>query len=165
MKAFRSDFPIFDHRPGLVYLDSASTTQKPAAVIESVAEYLRTGYANIHRGAYGLSEVSDVQYRASKEAVARLIGAASHYEIVYSNTSTGAFNLLAASLAKSEWLEKGDRVILSIVEHHANIVPWLMLRDSIGIEVEFVGLNAEFGLDFEDFANKLTANTKVISMT
>lgn len=165
MHPLRTDFPIFEHRPGLVYLDSASTTQKPARVIDTVAEYLRTGYANIHRGAYGLSEVSDLQYRASKEAVARLIGAPSHYEIVYSNTSTGAFNLLAGSLAKSEWLQAGDRVLLSIVEHHANIVPWLMLRDDIGIEVEFVGLDEQCGLDFEDFAKKLTPNTKVISMT
>ncbi len=165
MTSIRSDFPIFESHPDLVYLDSASTAQKPAAVIDAVAEYLEQGYANIHRGSYELSELSESLYKESKVAVARLIGAASHYEINYSNNATGAFNLLAASMARSGWLKSGDRVLLSIVEHHANIVPWMMLRESLGIEVEFVALNSDYELDMADFALKLTPNTKVVSFT
>lgn len=165
MTSFRSDFPIFENHPELVYLDSASTSQKPARVIDAMSEYQRTQYANIHRGAYELSELSELMYRESKEAMARWIGAGSHYEIVYSNNATGAFNVLANSLARSGWLKSGDRVLLSIMEHHANIVPWLILKDAIGIEVEFVALNSEFELDMDDFIQKLTPNTKVISFT
>jgi cysteine desulfurase/selenocysteine lyase len=165
MTDIRSDFPIFESHPDLVYLDSASTAQKPAAVIDAVAEYLERGYANIHRGSYELSELSESLYKESKIAVARLIGAESHYEIAYSNNATGAFNLLAGSMARSGWLKTGDRVLLSIVEHHANVVPWMMLRESLGIEVEFVGLNADYELDMADFVAKLTPNTKVVSFT
>lgn len=165
MKSFRSDFPIFSVHPELVFLDSASSAQKPAKVIDAMAEYQRTSYANIHRGAYELSERSELLYRESKVAMARWIGASSHYDIVYSNNATGAFNLLVNSMARSGWLKSGDRVLLSIVEHHANIVPWMMLKETHGIEVEFVAVNAHFELDREDFIAKLTPNTKVISFT
>lgn len=165
MTNIRSDFPIFKNFPDLVFLDSASTSQKPSMVIDTVAEYLETGYSNIHRGSYELSELSETLYKESKVAVARLIGAKSHYEITYSNNATGAFNLLASSMAKSGWLKSGDRVLLSIMEHHANIVPWMMLRESHGIEVEFVAINDHFELDLSDFTEKLTPNTKVISFT
>lgn len=165
MANIRSDFPIFESHPNLVYLDSASTAQKPAVVIDAVAEYLERGYANIHRGSYELSEVSESLYKESKIAVARLIGAESHYEIAYSCNATGAFNLLAFSMARSGWLKSGDRVLLSIVEHHANIVPWMMLRESLGIEIEFVGLDSGYGLDIADFVAKLAPNTKVVSFT
>lgn len=138
MSALRADFPIFSHHPNLIYLDSASTTQKPEKVIDAMAEFQQSSYANIHRGAYTLSEISESLYRDSKEAMAELIGAKSHYEIVYSSNATGAFNLLASSLAQSGWLKSGDRVLLSIMEHHANIVPWMILQEALGIEVVFV---------------------------
>lgn len=165
MKSFRSDFPIFSAHSKLVFLDSASSAQKPESVIEAMAEYQRTSYANIHRGAYELSERSELLYRESKVAMARWIGASSHYDIVYSNNATGAFNLLANSMARSGWLKSGDRVLLSLVEHHANIVPWMMLKETHGIEIEFVAVNSHFELDHEDFITKLTPNTKVISFT
>ena len=88
MPDIRSDFPIFEKFPNLVFLDSASTSQKPNFVINRVANYLKTGYANIHRGSYELSEISETLYKSSKVAVARLIGAKSHYEITYSNNAT-----------------------------------------------------------------------------
>ncbi len=165
MRNIRADFPIFVKTPDLVFLDSASTTQKPAHVIDGMAEYLSTSYANIHRGAYELSEASEMLYEASKSKVAGLIGAESAHEIVYTANSTAAANLLASSIARSGWLKKGDRVLLSIVEHHANIVPWLILKQDIGIEVEFFGILPDFSIDFEDFERKCTANTKLVATT
>lgn len=165
MYNLRKDFPIFASHPDLVFLDNASTTQKPATVIDGMAEYLRNDYANIHRGAYELSERSELLYELSKSAVAKLIGAESAHEIIYTANSTAAANLLAFSLARSGWLVKGDRVLLSAVEHHANIVPWLMLKESIGIEVDFFEVLEDFSIDFEDLAHKATSNTKVISTT
>lgn len=163
---FSADFPIFLEHPELVYLDSTSTTQKPKSVIDGMAKYLASNYANIHRGAYFLSENSEALYDASKKAVAALIRAASPHEIVYSGNSTGAFNLLARSIARSGWLKHGDRVVLSILEHHANIVPWLMLAEDIGIEVVFAEVNLQtFDLDYADLEGKITPNTRIVSLT
>ena len=106
MYNFRKDFPVFTTHPDLVYLDSASTTQKPAYVIDEVAQYLRSGYANIHRGAYRLSEISEQLYIDSKKAVARYINAQSLHEIVYTTNATGAFNLLVSTLELSGKLQK-----------------------------------------------------------
>lgn len=163
--SIRSDFPIFSNNPDLIYLDSASTAQKPRAVIDEMSRFLSQDYANIHRGAYSLSERSEELYRASKDAVARLIHASETSEISYAYNATHAFNILSLSLRKSGWLQKGDKVLLSLAEHHANIVPWLLAKEELGIEVEFVRLDADYGLDFEDFARKLTPNTRVVSLT
>jgi cysteine desulfurase / selenocysteine lyase len=128
--SIKNDFPILASG-ACIYLDSASTTQKPAHVIRRVAEYLETGYANIHRGAYSLSEISEELYRASKIAVAKRIGAESPHEVVYTANATASYNLLAQSLAYSGLISRGDRVVLSLLEHHANIVPWLMLKNTL----------------------------------
>jgi len=98
MKNFKSDFPIFQTHSNLIYLDNTSTTQKPAHVIDGVANYLRTGYANIHRGSYELSEISEKLYEDSKKIVAKHIGAESWREIIYTSNSTYALNLLAQSI-------------------------------------------------------------------
>lgn len=163
--SLRSDFPVFTHHPDLVYLDSASTAQKPSMVIEGMKHHMEHGYANIHRGAYILSEESEVLYHSSKEAVVRLINAHETSEISYSYNATAALNILVTSLIRSGDLKKGDRVLLSRAEHHANIVPWLIAKETTGIEVEFIGLDADFGLDFQDFEAKLTPNVRVVSLT
>lgn len=144
MSSIRSDFLIFANNPNLVYLDSASTAQKPSVVIDGMRDFMERDYANIHRGAYSLSERSEELYDASKKAVARFIGARSVVEINYTYNATYALNLLVSSLVRSKWLGKGDRVLLSMAEHHANIVPWLIAKEDIGIEVEFVKLDAGF---------------------
>lgn len=163
--SIRSDFPIFTNNPDLVYLDSASTAQKPSVVIDGMRDFMERDYANIHRGAYSLSERSEELYDASKKAVARLIGARSTAEINYTYNATYALNLLVTSLVRSKWLKKGDKVLLSMAEHHANIVPWLIAKEDIGIEVEFVKLSADFGLDFTDLEEKLTSDVRVVSLT
>ncbi len=165
MNPLKHDFPVFANNPGLAYLDNTASVQKPRAVIDALVRLYERDYANIHRGAYALSERSEVLYDRSKAAVARLIGAASGAEIAFTYNSTYAANLLSLSLAKSGWLKRGDRVLVSVAEHHANVVPWLVLKDWFGIEVDFFGITKDFGIDFADFEAKLTPDTKVVSAT
>lgn len=103
---FRSDFPIFSTHPDTIYLDSASTAQKPKKVIESMADIFTNSYANIHRGSYDLSEKAETLFESSKEKVREFLGATSRHEIIYTYNATYAFNLLARSLVKSGLLEK-----------------------------------------------------------
>ncbi|MCH8518590.1 aminotransferase class V-fold PLP-dependent enzyme [Candidatus Gracilibacteria bacterium] len=165
MTDFKKDFPIFENHPNLVYLDNTATTQKPAYVIDGVAEYLRTGYANIHRGSYELSEISEKLYEDSKKIVTKHIGAESWREIIYTSNSTYALNLLAQSIWRTGLLKAGDTVLVSVVEHHANIVPWLILKEDYGINVEFVGVTENFDLDYNDFRDKLTSKVKIVALT
>lgn len=163
-QSIRWDFPLFDSHKNLIYLDSTATTQKPAHVIDGVAEYLRTGYANIHRGSYELSEISEGLYEDSKKKVAQHIGAENWREIIYTSNSTYALNILAQSMRRTGILKKWDTVLVSIVEHHANIVPWLILKEDLGILVEFISIQADFTLDIEDLKSKLTPNVRAISL-
>ena len=165
MTDFKSDFPIFQTHPDLVYLDSTSTTQKPSYVIDGVADYLRTGYANIHRGSYELSEISEKLYEDSKKIVAKHIGAEDWREIVYTSNSTYALNMLAQSIWRTGLLKSWDTVLVSIVEHHANIVPWLILKEDYGINVEFIGVTENFDLDYNNFRDKLTNKVKIVALT
>jgi selenocysteine lyase/cysteine desulfurase len=162
---FRADFPVFTHYPDLVYLDSTSTTQKPRAVIDRLSLYLTSEYANIHRGAYSLSERSEELYAASKEAVKNLIHARSTSEIIYAANATAAANLLTLSLTRSGWLRRGDRIILSILEHHANIVPWQIAAESLDLEIVFIPITPEYELDMVAYEALITPNTRVIAIT
>jgi cysteine desulfurase / selenocysteine lyase len=162
---FRADFPVFVHHPNLVYLDSTSTTQKPQRVIDRLSTYLSSEYANIHRGAYALSERSEELYSASKEAVKKLICAKSSSEIIYTANATAAVNLLTLSLVRSGWLRRGDRIILSLLEHHANIVPWQIAAESLNLEIVFVPITSEYTLDMNAYAALIAPNTRVISIT
>lgn len=165
MISYKKDFPIFAHNPGLIFLDSAASSQKPAVVIDGVADFLRTSYANIHRGNYDLSERSEDLYDASKAAYAKLIGARAD-EIIYTYNATYGFNMLAQTLWYSGILEAGDVVLVDIAEHHANIVPWQMLSQRHGIIVEWIDLMPEtFQYDLTDFQHKYTDRVKVVSLS
>ena len=139
--------------------------QKPRAVIDAISNFLENDYANVHRGAYDLSERSENLYGQSKKAVAGLINAEFSSEIAYTYNSTYALNLLSLSMAKSGWLKAGDRVLLSVAEHHANLVPWLMLKEWFGVEVDFFGMTPGYGIDFADFEAKMTPKTRVVAAT
>ncbi len=147
---FQSDFPIFESHPGLTYLDSASTAQKPKMVLDAIEEIIRGKYANIHRGSYILSEMSESLFEDSKEMVRKMIGAASRHEIIYTYNATYASNLLSRSLIKSGMLKKGDTVLLSLLEHHANIVPWQILSEEYGINIEWIGVTSDGRIDMAD---------------
>jgi len=161
----KKDFPIFKNHPDLIYLDSTASSQKPRQVIDWMKEYLENSYSNIHRWMYNIAEKSEAIYDASKRKVCDLIWADSYKEIIYTYNSTYASNFLIWSLKLSNLLKKWDKVLLSIMEHHANIVPWLILKEEIAIEIEYVNVTENYDLDFEDFEKKYDEKVKVISMT
>lgn len=161
----KNDFPIFENNKWLIFFDSTSSTQKPRMVIEWIKNYLDNCYSNIHRWMYNIATKSEKMYVDSKQKVADLIWANSYKEVIYTYNSTYASNILTQSLKKSNMLKKGDKVLLSIVEHHANIVPWLILKDEIGIEIEYIDVDENYDLDFDDFSKKYDEKVKVISMT
>lgn len=162
----RREFPIFDrrvHDRPLVYLDSAATAQKPRVVIEAEAEFYRTSNANVHRGVHALSEEATDRYEHAREHVARFLHAPSAEEVVFTRGTTESINLVASSLGRL-LLRRGDRVIVTLLEHHSNIVPWQMLRESIGIDLQFVEVRPDGRLDLEQYRSLLSPTTKVVSL-
>ncbi len=158
----RADFPIL-RESGVAYLDSAASAQKPRAVLDSMTEVYESNYANIHRGLYRFSYVTTENYEAVREIVAGFIGAPSAQEIVFTRNTTEAINLVAQSWART-FLRDGDEIILSEMEHHANIVPWHILREQTGIVIKVVPLLDDGTLDLEAFETLLTHKTRFISL-
>ena len=163
--SFKKDFPIFTNNPNLIFFDSTSTTQKPSYVIDWIKKYLEHDYSNIHRGMYDIAINSEKLYKKSKEIVAKFLWVSDPREIIYTYNSTYASNLLTSSLRRSNYLRAWDKVLLSIVEHHANVVPWLILKEEIWIIVDFIKVDDEYNLDFDDFEEKYDDSVKVISLT
>ena len=163
-RAVRRDFPIFERNPGLVFLDSGASAQKPNAVIDGVAEYYRSDYANVHRGVYRLSARSTELYEGAREKVRRFLNAADHGEIVFVRNATEGINLVAQSWGQT-FLEAGDEVLITVMEHHANIVPWQLLRDRIGSKLVVAPIDATGGLDMAAFEKLLTPRTKLVAVT
>ena len=153
----RQDFPILSqpqHGKPLVFLDSGASAQKPRAVIEAMTRCMETAYANVHRGAYRLSEVATDAYEASRGAVARFINAPDAREVVFTRNSTEAINLVAHSWGRGV-MRPDQAVLISELEHHANIVPWQMLRDDRGNPLRVCRVTDSGELDMEDLAAKL----------
>lgn len=165
MQNLRWDFPIFKNNPDLVFLDSTSSTQKPEYVIKGICEYLSSGYSNIHRWLYDIAIESEKIYFDSKKKVADFLWASDYKEVIYTYNSNYALNIISQTLRLNKVLKAGDKVLVSIVEHHSNIVPWLILKDEIGIEIEYVKVDENFDLDWQDFVQKYDQNVKVISLT
>ena len=163
-RRLREDFPIFGAHPELVYLDSGASAQKPQAVIDRVSRFYETGYANIHRGVYGLSAQATEDYDATRRTVARFLNAREEAEIVFVRGATEAINLVAQSWGPSH-LVAGDHVLLTELEHHANIVPWQLLRDRIGITLDVVPIDDEGGLDMAAFRALLGPRTRLVGVT
>jgi len=163
-RRIRRDFPIFERNPGLVFLDTAASAQKPAAVIDGVAEFYRTDYANVHRGVYRLSATSTARYEDARERVRRFLNAADASEIVFVRGATEALNLVAYSWGAT-FLKPGDEIVLSELEHHSNIVPWQLLRERIGFEIVVAPIDATGGLDLGEFEKRLSPRTKLVSIT
>jgi cysteine desulfurase / selenocysteine lyase len=158
VQRIRRDFPILSQtvrgKP-LVFLDSAASAQKPRAVIEAMVRCMETAYANVHRGAYHLSEAATEAYEAARAAVARFVNAADPREVVFTRNSTEAMNLVAHSWGRGV-LRPGQAVLTSEMEHHANLVPWQMLRDDgRGIELRICRVTDAGELDLEDLEAKL----------
>lgn len=161
---YKKDFPIFTSHSDTIYLDSASTAQKPQKVIDAIADFYHHDYANIHRGAYDLSERSELLYEASKEKYRQAIHAESRYEIVYTYSATYATNYLARSLADSGMISRGDTIVLSLLDHHANIVPWQLIARSLDLQVRYIGVTPDGRLDLSDIEEKCQC-ARLISVT
>jgi cysteine desulfurase/selenocysteine lyase len=163
-RRIRRDFPIFEHNPGLVFLDSGASAQKPAAVIDGVAEFYRTDYANVHRGVYRLSARSTELYEEAREKVRRFLNAADRREIVFVRGATEAINLVAASWGAT-FVKPGDEILITELEHHANIVPWQLLRDRIGCKLVVAPIDATGGLDLGKLASLIGPRTRLVAVT
>ena len=163
-RRIKRDFPIFASNPGLIFLDSAASAQKPQTVIDRVSEFYRTDYANVHRGVYRLSVKSSELYEGAREIARRFLNAATAAEIVFVRGATEAINLVAASWG-AHFLAQGDEVLLTELEHHANIVPWQLVRERIGLKLVVVPIDATGGLDMAAFERLLSPRTKLVAVT
>lgn len=162
----RADFPILGeqlHGKPLVYLDSGASAQKPRQVLEAMDEVYRTGYANVHRGAYYFSQALTDRYEGVRAKVARFLGAGSDQEIVFTRSVTEAINLVAYSFGGQ--LKAGDEVVISEMEHHANIVPWQLLRDRIGIEIKVAPVADDGSFRLDAYEALLGPKTKLVAVT
>ena len=152
VQSVRADFPILKrevHGKPLVYLDNAATSQKPESVIASMSEYYRLYNANIHRGVHTLAEEATAAYEAARRRVGRFINAYRPSEVVFVRNTTEAINLVAMSWGRAN-VGEGDVIILSVMEHHSNLVPWQLLAESAGARLEFIGLDSAGRLVLDD---------------
>lgn len=156
----RKEFPVL-RKKGLVYLDSASTTQKPQRVIDAISSFYENDYANVHRGVYSLSANATNIYEGVRAKTARFINAASEHEIVFTKGATEAINLVAATFGR-ENLRPGDEILISAMEHHSNIVPWQILCKQTGAKLVVCPIDESGNLD--DFAGRITPYTKLVSI-
>ncbi|MBL8553019.1 MAG: cysteine desulfurase [Phenylobacterium sp.] len=164
-EAIRAEFPILSrqvHGKPLVYLDSAASAQKPRAVIEAMTHAMEHAYANVHRGLHTLANETTDAYEAARNTVAAFINAAPT-EIVFTKGGTEAVNLVAAGIGAS--LQAGDEIVISEMEHHANIVPWHFLRERKGVVLKWVPVTDDGRLDLEAFQALLGPRTKVVALT
>jgi cysteine desulfurase / selenocysteine lyase len=162
----KKDFPILDvevHGKRLVYLDSAASSQKPRSVLEAMDTYYETTHANVHRGVYTIAEEATRRYEEARAKVARFIGAPAASEIVFTKNVTEAINLVAYSWGRAN-LAAGDAVVLTQMEHHANLVPWLQLKAERGIELRYLGLTPDGELDLNHL-DEVLAGAKLVSFT
>ncbi|HEY7536024.1 MAG TPA: cysteine desulfurase [Thermodesulfobacteriota bacterium] len=163
----RKDFPILSRKirgKPLIYLDNAATTQKPRYVIEAEKRFYEETNSNIHRAVHTLSYESTVLYEDSHKKVANFIGAKSPREIIFTRNATESINLVAYGWGLRE-LKKGDEILISIMEHHSNIVPWQMLRDRKGIELKILDVDDQGRLKLDELPKLISERTKLLSIT
>ncbi len=163
MDLFRKDFPLLHAQKELIYLDSAATTQKPASVIDAISRFYQEQYGTVHRGVYDLSIEATRLYSEVREKVKRFIGAKSTEEIIFTRGTTAGINLIARSLARG-FLQKGDEILLSVAEHHSNLLPWQMIAEEMGVILKFIPITDEGALDMEALTHLLNGNVKVVSL-
>lgn len=161
----KKDFPIFNERiygNPLIFLDSAASAQKPETVLAAMEKMARMYYANVHRGAYYLSEMSTIAYEDARKTVARFIGAREK-DVIFVRGATEGMNLVAQTYGRT--LLPGDEILLSEAEHHSNLVPWQLLAAEKGVLLRFARVTDDGLLDMDDFKSKLSSKTKLVGMT
>ena len=159
----KKQFPIFSHHPNLAYLDNAATTQKPQMVIDGITDFYKKENANIHRGIYDLAAKTSQKYEAVRNKVAQFINAPDDKNIVYTSGTTASINLVANSFLASR-LKEGDEVIISSMEHHANLIPWQMVCKAIGANLRIIPINENGELDLSAFQKMLSSKTKMVAL-
>lgn len=163
--AVRADFPILArtiHDKPLVYLDSAASAQKPQSVVDTIRYQYEHEYANVHRGAYLLSETLTTKYEAAREKVRAFINAGSDKEVVFTKGATESLNLVASTFGRT--LKAGDEVVITGLEHHSNIVPWQLLRDQVGIVLKVVPVAPDGDVPLSAIKHAISAKTKLVAV-
>ena len=163
MNNIKKDFPLLENE-NITYLDSGATTQKPIQVIKAVEEFYQKYNANPHRGAYSLSVEATEQYENTRTKIAKFINARHREEIIFSKNATESLNLIAYSYGMDN-LKKDDEVVISIMEHHSNLVPWQKVTKKTGSKLNYMYINDEFELTDEEIENKITDKTKIVGIT
>jgi len=164
--AVRADFPILSrqvHNKPLVFLDSAASAQKPRQVLDALMHAYSFEYANVHRGAYYLSETATSNYEAAREKVRAFINATSDREVVFTKGATEAINLVASSFGRA-FVKPGDEIVITALEHHSNIVPWQLLRETSGCVLKVVPVQPDGSVKLEDIAKTISAKTKLVAV-
>ena len=166
-KINKKDFPLLENNTTnnnkIIYLDHAATTQKPKQVLEKIDKYYRNFNANVHRGAHQLSAKATEEFENARSLISKYVNANSAKEIIFTRNATEAINLAARSWGEFT-LNENDEILLSIMEHHSNIVPWQMVAAKNKCKLKFIGIDQNGELDINDFKSKLTAKTKLVSL-
>ena len=164
IKSIKSQFPIFTHRSELIYLDNAATSQKPQSVVKAVTDFYERENANVHRGLYDLSSGATKRYEEVRKKVATLIGAGNPKTIAFTKGTTESINIVAHSFLKKN-LKKGDRVVITAMEHHANLIPWQQICEQTEAALTVIPVNADGDLILEKLDSLLDRNTKMVAVT
>lgn len=159
----KKDFPILQNR-NITYLDSGATTQKPIQVIKAVEEFYEKYNANPHRGAYSLSMDATQSYENTRTKIAKFINSKHREEIIFSKNATESLNLIAYSYGMDN-LKKDDEIVISIMEHHSNLVPWQKVAKVTGSKLNYMYINDEFEISDEEIESKITDKTKIVGIT
>jgi cysteine desulfurase/selenocysteine lyase len=159
----KSDFPIFSNNPGLHYLDSAATSQKPKAVLDAVTDFYETSNANPHRGAYALSVEATDRYDAARKRIARFVGLGDPDCLIFTRGTTESINLVATAYGRAN-VAAGDQIVITALEHHANFVPWQQLAIEKNAKLRICDLTPDHRLDLDCLSSLITAKTKVVAV-
>ena len=163
----RKQFPILSreiHGKKLTYLDNAASAQKPRKVIDAMVDVMENGYANVHRGLHLLSNEATMRFEEAREITAKFINAAHKDEIIFTSGGTDAFNLVAYAMG-IENLSEGDEIILSVMEHHSNIVPWHMLRERYGVVLKWLDVSDDGEIDLDSYKELFSKRTKLVTIS
>ena len=163
IEEIRRDFPLLENRD-IAYLDNGATTQKPIQVINAVKEFYEKYNANPHRGAYNLSVEATEVYENNRTKIAKFINAKHREEIIFSKNATESLNLIAYSYGMDN-LKKDDEVVISIMEHHSNLVPWQKVTKMIGSKLKYMYINNDYELSDEEIETKITDKTKIVGIS
>ncbi len=162
----RQDFPVLHQQVNgypLIYLDNAATTQKPIQVIETVADFYKYKNANVHRGVHYLSSLSTELYEQARQKIKSFIGATNDYEIIFTRGTTESINLVATTFAQA-FISAGDEIIITEMDHHANIVPWQQIAFAKGAKLKAVPITEDYQLDFEAYKKLFSEKTKIVAL-